>query len=868
MCDCRVPAILDTLTGLSGTAKAQAATCNDEPTVTLTTGAEVPCSPVRVDPNVTTTETSALVLWTYSNDTEIDQFASAFDLSGFPGKLYRSAVDEFIQTNSSQLSTSDAEDLLKRCETVFLSDDGEEAVTNVWAFQLLLTNSRATESTTQCLFRHEITQVSLPGFDEQYQYSLAIEPGETYRLRARPVVLRFAKGSVVDFRLGPLSNEVEVKAKDDIPASPVVGLSAESREEDRLSLQWSPPVRANGVIVRYVLIIEQLLPLPGNQQPNITRDTPKESFQERGLLLDTTYKITVYAETNKGRGPSDTITIATCPENMRTLDGDPTRCVAKRGFFLDRYRTKAVACSSLGEKVDLEDCLLDNLVVNDLKVVSGFWRPSLSSFDIRKCPLGSTACSGGGGGSNASLCQPNYKGPLCAVCADGYFMNGVECDKCTTPNLNSFMPVIFAAVAVFIALLATFCFLRGFFSWPNGKLAVKLKVLFTTYQIVGTFTWTLGTVFPLLFTEVASYLLFLNVDFTDAIPSFACLYGSDYFIELCFVTGFPVLLVILIIIYWTVARQITADENTRRKIYTRSIQGIILVTFLVFTPVSSKIFRALRDCVEFEDIGSYMPEDYTVVCGSTEYENVRAVAWTAVAVYGFGTFGFYLVLLCRNRRDIQRQCELVDLGDKRTLQAEEELEALNTKLQSVSFLFKSYCYWWWELVELVRKVVLGGVIALIEPGSVEQSIVLMLLALGSTVLYHQFLPFRHENRLGLVASYTVFFAAFASLLLKVREDFLVSKVFDVLLLLIVLSPIFFALILSDSLFSSVDKCCCTDERKSGIRAVSVFLSDELGRSSLQTLQLEKGEEEAMPFQNSKNQAVPLKAKQSKIKEIL
>lgn len=334
MCDCQAAAILEALTSLGGTAKDRAATCNAEPSTSLTTGSDVPCSPVRVATVVNTTETTALISWTYSNRTEIDQFASTFEFNGFVGTFFRNAVDQFIQLNTSTLSASDASEILRGCEAVFLASGAANA--NVWAFQFLLTNSRTTELTERCLFVNDsaINRIPQLGLAEHFDLTVDVEPGETYRLRARPVVLRFASEELVDFRFGPLSNEVIIVAQDARPSGPVVDLIAQSREDDRVALQWSPPIKANGAIVRYVLVRETLSQSEGVSS-NLTVETGQTFITLTGLTGSSTYKVTVFAETSKGAGPSEETIVKTCRENMRTLDGDAGTCVAKRGFFLD-----------------------------------------------------------------------------------------------------------------------------------------------------------------------------------------------------------------------------------------------------------------------------------------------------------------------------------------------------------------------------------------------------------------------------------------------------------------------------------------------------------------------------------------------------
>ena len=199
VCDCQAAAILDALASLGGTAKNRAATCNAEPTTSLTTGSDVPCSPVRVDNVVNTTETSALISWNYSNRTEIEQFAPTFDFNNFTGTFFRIAVDQFIQLNTSTLSANDASEILRGCEAVFLKDGGTGA--NVWAFQFLLTNSESTELWCFVVGESAITRIPQLGLAERFDLTLDVDPGETYRLRVRSVILRFASNELVDFRL-------------------------------------------------------------------------------------------------------------------------------------------------------------------------------------------------------------------------------------------------------------------------------------------------------------------------------------------------------------------------------------------------------------------------------------------------------------------------------------------------------------------------------------------------------------------------------------------------------------------------------------------------------------------------------------------
>ena len=115
--------ILELLPSLGDSERLVAATCNEQPVISLVSDNEVPCSPVRVADVVNVTQNSALVSWTYSNRTEIDQFECVFDFNGFPGSYFRTALDQIIELNSSTILPAEARETVENCEAVLLSGD-------------------------------------------------------------------------------------------------------------------------------------------------------------------------------------------------------------------------------------------------------------------------------------------------------------------------------------------------------------------------------------------------------------------------------------------------------------------------------------------------------------------------------------------------------------------------------------------------------------------------------------------------------------------------------------------------------------------------------------------------------------------------
>jgi hypothetical protein len=99
-------------------------------------------------------------------------------------------------------------------------------------------------------------------------------------------------------------------------------------------------------------------------------------------------------------------------------------------------------------------------------------------------------------------------------------------------------------------------------------------------------------------------------------------------------------------------------------------------------------------------------------------------------------------------------------------------------LASLEFLvgaFKSK-YWWFELYELFRKLMLTGVFSLIFPASDMQMVLGILMCLHSFWVYIELKPFRttSDNELAIGALFGTFLVLFAAQLIKLRSLYITS----------------------------------------------------------------------------------------------
>ena len=102
-----------------------------------------------------------------------------------------------------------------------------------------------------------------------------------------------------------------------------------------------------------------------------------------------------------------------------------------------------------------------------------------------------------------------------------------------------------------------------------------------------------------------------------------------------------------------------------------------------------------------------------------------------VFLYPVGVTSFYFWLLYDKRKLIQkRKSKDLSKEDRKSI-------------ESLEFLFKSYepRYWYWEVVETIRRVFMTGILVLFRQGSALQMVIAFIISVLFTKLYGYFSKF-------------------------------------------------------------------------------------------------------------------------------
>jgi hypothetical protein len=232
-----------------------------------------------------------------------------------------------------------------------------------------------------------------------------------------------------------------------------------------------------------------------------------------------------------------------------------------------------------------------------------------------------------------------------------------------------------------------------------------------------------------------------------------------------------------------------ADETLRSKIKTRYLTMFFFLTYLVLPFISTTIFRTfLCTNADPNDEDSnpndrFLTADMRISCHSPYYKRGVAYAAVMIVVYVLGIPSMYAFLLYRSRHEIATRFDPLKDEHQPVEQTEEHGKAVGDVEQAasesktedkvmvvqdpqnpenqlrkrtdhaarqaltISFLYDAYepQYWYWEVVETTRRLMLTAVLSVCGAGTSGQALFALLLALMYIKLYGHFAPYLKIN---------------------------------------------------------------------------------------------------------------------------
>ena len=373
-----------------------------------------------------------------------------------------------------------------------------------------------------------------------------------------------------------------------------------------------------------------------------------------------------------------------------------------------------------------------------------------------KCPYAGS-CKGG----IDSECNEGYQGDLCAICRSGYYLRFNTCIKC--PRLAVASVSSFVVVALFVIVFLT-VFWGDSKQTDNNRTVADVimscfKIVIGFYQVIsGIFTALARVKWPVALIPMGQFLKVFEGNVFQFAP-ISCIYSqlrlNAYFkFVLVLSVNFFVVSIILAYIFlrkrqinkrkdWSNSEKLCEASCLKKSCY-RNIFLFLLASYPMTSKTIIQIIPLPGACVThcFTDHKnqciSLLKADYSLQCFTAQHK----IFWPVAAVFSVYPVGFPILML-------------FVIYKYRKSQRNEEL-AFGLKV-----FFENYKseFWFWEVTEMYRKLILISLIFLFGSEGVSQIGLTLLVVSVFGVTYTLFHPIKSkfEDLLQNLVLWVIFF---------------------------------------------------------------------------------------------------------------
>ena len=348
------------------------------------------------------------------------------------------------------------------------------------------------------------------------------------------------------------------------------------------------------------------------------------------------------------------------------------------------------------------------------------------SFDLPlayECPR-KESCLGG----LDSTCKQGYEGPLCEVCSPGYHKRLQTCKKCPSKSwMGAQLAITIALLLILVVVIVRTSVKKNRQSNNQRPLVdiilARLKIIIGFYQVTFGLLDAFSFIsWPDSLSVIARYSEILQFNVLQMAPMHCLLpqlkidaFGSLFAILVINIGA----IVFAVVAYWVrkfmILRndQLEDDDKSKQVSQTKELvyRNLFFFLFVTYLSTCSKTANVLPlSCRElcFTDKGygcfTYLKSDFTVECRSPRYKRLVNVAYFAVVYIFLIPLVSYLVLWKKHKK--------VKVTENESREQQRYISELAAGLR---FLSENYTgtSWYWELVEMVRKVILTSGLILI-----------------------------------------------------------------------------------------------------------------------------------------------------------
>lgn len=669
-------------------------------------------------------------------------------------------------TNASfleRMSPERVNEYIRDCRTfnTFNSSATYDSAKPILGFEVKWFDVRNRKMHVVCLLPYQALRYASP---DNLTFGLklgGLEAASEYDISIRAFNIRFWAPLDISYVFAPQSRFVRLTTADKKPTGAPMNLRLNGLRPDEVDLIWDPPLpsESNGLILGYRAVITSLS--SGRSYAETTHEEQIKfsltSFND--LKAKTAHRVEVSARTSAGFGPfSEALNFTTCQDNTKWVRQNHSevfeKCFAKTGHFT-LPSNAALSCASITETiggVNASFCIdKEGLTIVELPLLPGYWRANVNSTEVLRCPR-YTYCSSARiddldvQDTPHQYCSKHHRGVFCMECDEGYSLGLDGCERCLEENgtaatvLLMLTPPLAVLVLYLYAmgharLLHVLCCCKprkpaalrrvyGFARETTGKevfavhsvkdlvlvFATKIRIFLGFLQVLVSFQRTFQRNSPISFGLFSLLSIFSSMSPATILTALQleCYYDFNHYSRMLFATLYPI--VVTAFVYLACRMTSWSLDKTRQdKLSSSFISTTLLELFLVYPSVSQTLFETFM-CESFADADtqsniseSVLRSDYRTVCDlSLDPTRLGYLVVSAfmIAVYPVGVVVFYSYYLWRN----------VGLVKKENPTVHER-----ASLSRIEFLIYPYKeeYYWFEVYELVRKLMLTSVVGFV-----------------------------------------------------------------------------------------------------------------------------------------------------------
>lgn len=435
------------------------------------------------------------------------------------------------------------------------------------------------------------------------------------------------------------------------------------------------------------------------------------------------------------------------------------------------------------------------LCVGDaIELNGGTWRWAATAMTVLTCPF-PNACQGGNTTGDAS-CALGYVGPQCGLCQAGYFLSlfGDGCSDCQGAIIST--SVIVSIIFVLLVLSGYMIFRRTRFLLgqvptlspherrdslftlkfkEDGEMAEALfqrndnklqliQIIVSTYQTVANSPIKFNLHLTPVLGRFYSVLQSVNFDVIGLLPV-SCFIKFNYQDAMVAATLVPILLMLcLLLLYlvqyatqrYSICLSLNCVINSYPlRVYRNAYITIYLVVSYYTLPmICTRVIGAMV-CVDVDPnnessasfrraFGSAMrlQLDYSIDCTSSRFYSLYSWASLMAVVYFVVVPGSYFYLLYTYRDFIRNRRAGIS---KEMLKKYGKVGALEAKnmLRAIGFIFLPFApqYWYFEIVDLSRRLFFASILAFAVTDRSSQLVVGIIVSLLIYMIYFHMAPY-------------------------------------------------------------------------------------------------------------------------------